>query len=157
MTKHKCGLLVAVAAMTIMAGNAYAHHSFSMFDQKVELVISGTVVRWAFNNPHSWLYINVTDNDGNTTLWSFESSAPPQLVGRGILGNTFEPGDKLTLMYCPIRDGRHAGGLGWVMLEDGTFLDPSDGGCNGSQDSISRWKRWLEQGYTSNIEAQRDR
>ena len=146
---RRCLLMLPV--MFLVMHNASAHHSFSMFDQKIEKVITGTVVRWAFNNPHSWLYINVTDADGNTTLWSFESSAPPQLIGRGILGNTFEPGDEVTVLYCPIRDGRNAGGLGWSRLADGTFVDSSDGGCDGSAANIARWQELLKQGITSAV------
>jgi hypothetical protein len=64
-----------------------------MFDRDTQMVKTGTVQRWAFNNPHSWLYVNVTNADGTETLWSFEGSAPPSLVQRGITGATFEPGD----------------------------------------------------------------
>jgi hypothetical protein len=31
----------------------------------------GKVVRFNFNNPHSWLYINVKEKDGTETLWGF--------------------------------------------------------------------------------------
>ena len=138
-----------LATLFVTENIAYAHHSFSMFNRKEEKVISGTVVRWAFNNPHSWLYMNVTNDDGSETLWSFEASSPVRLVAIGILGSSFEPGDKLTVMYCPLKDGRPGGGLGWVMLEDGNFVDASDGGCDGSEENIARWKEWLKQGVTS--------
>jgi len=45
-------------------------------------------------------------------------------------------------------------GLGWVRLPDGTFINPADGGCSGSPETIERWKGWLSKGYTSNVEAQ---
>ena len=115
--------------------------------------MTGEVVRWAFNNPHTWLYLNVAGNDGSVSLWSFEGSGPVNLLRRSIYGNTFKPGDRLTFMYCPIRDGRPAGHLGWVRLGDGTYIDPSDGGCAGDEETIERWKGWLEQGFTSNIDA----
>jgi hypothetical protein len=57
-------------------------------------------------------------------------------------------------MFCPLRDGRPGGGLGWVRLEDGKFLSTADGGCNGSEENISRWRDWMKQGYKSNKEAQ---
>ncbi len=96
----------AVAAGVLIAAVAEAHHSFAMFDRNTEIVKSGTVVRWAFNNPHSWLYLNVKGEDGKETLWSFEGSAPTGLIQRGITGDTFKPGDNVTFMYCPLRDGR---------------------------------------------------
>ncbi len=146
------GLLLTGAGL-VSAESLPAHHSFVQFDQSTELIMSGEVVRWAFNAPHSWLYLDVEDNDGDVTLWSFEGSGPVSLLRRSINGNTFEPGDRLTFMYCPIRDGRPAGHLGWVRLEDGTYIDPSDGGCAGDEETIERWKGWLEQGFASNRDA----
>jgi len=144
----------AAAATLLAAAAADAHHSFSQFDRNVELVKTGTVVRWAFNNPHSWLYVNIPNDDGTETLWGFEGSAPASLIGRGITGSTFEPGDTVTFMFCPLRDGRPGGAIGWARLEDGTFINPADGGCAGGEASVERWKSWLEQGFTSSVEAQ---
>ena len=148
-------LLVALVASLLTSAAAIAHHSFAMFDRTVEKVITGTVVRWAFNSPHSWLYVNVKNADGSETLWGFEGSAPPSLLQRGISGNTFKPGETVTISYCPLKDGRAGGGLGWARLADGTFLNPSDGGCDGSAKAIERWKVWLAAGYTSSAEAQK--
>lgn len=144
----------ALVAGLVTATAVDAHHSFSMFDRGTEVVKTGTVVRWAFNNPHSWLYVNVKNEDGTETLWSFEGSAPPSLIGRGVTGATFEPGDTVTFMYCPLRDGRPGGAIGWAQLEDGSFVNPADGGCAGNDASIERWQGWLAQGYTTNKEAQ---
>jgi len=144
--------MALVTSLTVMA--VQAHHSFAMFDRTTEIVKTGTVQRWAFNNPHSWLYLNVKNDDGTQALWSFESSSPTQLIQHGITGTTFEPGATVTVMFCPLRDGRPGGGLGWVRLQDGKYLSTADGGCNGSEENISRWKGWMNQGYKSNKEAQ---
>src|SRR5262245_66242699 len=99
-------LLPAVmTALLLTAVVASAHHSFAMFDRSVEKVATGTVVRWTFNNPHSWLYLNVKDKDGKETLWGFEGSAPTALIQRGITGTTFEPGHTITVLSCPLTDG----------------------------------------------------
>jgi hypothetical protein len=145
--------LTALLAGILMAGSVHAHHSFSQFDRDTEMLKTGEVVRWAFNNPHSWLYLNVENADGTTTLWSFEGSSPVSLLPRGITGSTFEPGDVITFMFCPLVDGRPGGHLGWAQLEDGSYINPSDGGCNGDEANIERWKGWIEQGFTSNKEA----
>ena len=152
MNRLKC-FSAAVAASLCAVVAAQAHHSFSQFDRDVELVKTGQVVRWAFNNPHSWLYVNITNEDGTETLWGFEGSAPASLIGRGITGSTFEPGDTVTFMFCPLRDGRPGGAIGWAQLEDGTFVNPADGGCAGGDASITRWQGWLEQGFTSSVDA----
>ncbi len=150
-------LLVGLAASLLSVSGAKAHHSFAMFDRSVEKIATGTVVRWAFNAPHSWLYVNVKNPDGSITLWSFEGSAPPSLLQRGVTGTTFEPGHTVTVSYCPMRDGRAGGGLGWARLANGTFVNPSDGGCDGSDKAIERWKIWLAAGHTSSTDAQKSK
>jgi hypothetical protein len=149
-------LLTGVLVATLLTAPALlAHHSFAMFDRSIERVATGTVVRWAFNAPHSWLYVNVKNPDGTETLWSFEGSAPPSLLTRGISGSTFVPGASVTVSYCPMRDGRPGGGLGWARLANGTFVNPSDGGCDGSEKAIEKWKGWLAAGYSSSTDAQK--
>jgi len=143
----------ALVASLLTASAAMAHHSFAMFDRSVERVATGTVARWQFNAPHSWLYLNVKNADGTETLWAFEGSAPPSLLTRGITGATFEPGATVTVSFCPMRDGRPGGGLGWARLANGTFLNPSDGGCDGSPQAVEKWKAWLKAGYTSSVDA----
>jgi len=147
-------LPVVLITLLVSASFVSAHHSFAMFDKTVEKVATGQVVRWTFNNPHSWLYINVKNKDGSETLWGFEGSSPTQLLQRGINGFTFEPGSTVTVQYCPLKDGRPGGGIGCVKLANGTFVSPADGGCNGGAEAIDRWKVWLEKGYTSSTEAQ---
>ncbi len=147
-------LFVALAATIVSVGTVQAHHSFSMFDKQTELVKTGTVVRWAFNNPHSWLYVNVKNKDGSETLWSFEGSAVPSLIQKGVTGSTFVPGDTVTFMYCPLKDGRPGGAIGWAKLKDGTFVSPADGGCAGNEAAITRWKEWMSKGYMSNKDAE---
>jgi hypothetical protein len=147
-------LPVALVAAVVTVTTVQAHHSFAMFDRDTQMVKTGTVQRWAFNNPHSWLYVNVKNDDGTETLWSFEGSAPTALIQRGITGATLKPGNTVTFMYCPLRDGRAGGAIGWAKLEDGSYINPADGGCAGNEASIERWKGWLEKGFTSNKEAE---
>ena len=147
-------LPLVLIALLLATAVAVAHHSFAMFYRTIEKIATGSVVRWTFNNPHSWLYLNVKDKDGKETLWSFEGSSPTTLLTRGITGTTFEPGKTITVLYCPLKDGRPGGGLGWVRLSDGKFINPADGGCNGSDETIEKWKGWLAKGYTSSTEAQ---
>ena len=52
-------LLLAGAALP-----AVAHHSFSMFDEKKEVVLKGAVKEFQWGNPHTWIQLNVTDASG---------------------------------------------------------------------------------------------
>jgi len=126
-----------------------AHHSFAMFDREREEVVVGEVVRWAFNSPHTLLYLR--DADG--TVWSFEGAAPPAVMGRtpSATGFTFKPGDMVTMIHCPLHDGRPGGAIGLVVTADGTWYNPSDGGCGPSEDD---WRGWLAAGYMSKADAE---
>jgi hypothetical protein len=143
-------IVVALAVMTV----AEAHHSFAMFDRNTQMVKTGTVQRWAFNNPHSWLYLNIKNEDGTETLWSFEGSAPTGLIQRGITGDTFKPGATVTFMYCPLKDGRPGGAIGWARV-DGKYLNPADGGCDGGAENQKKWEEWLGKGITSSKDAEK--
>lgn len=144
--------VTACLVLTIAAATSIrAHHSFSMFDASKEEVVVGDVVRWAFNSPHTVLYLR----DAKGTAWGFEGAAPPALVGRNpkIDGFTFKPGDRVTMIHCPLGDGRNGGAIGLVVTKDGTWYNPADGGCRAGA-SQDNWKKWLEAGYTSKAQAE---
>jgi hypothetical protein len=88
-----------------------AHHSAAMFDDQVVLTLKGTVTKFDYLNPHSWLYVNVENDDGTSTEWGFELDAPPRLRRLGVAPTHWQPGDKVTLKTNPLRDGRPAGHL----------------------------------------------
>ena len=55
-------VVLAVAAMTFIGAQAYAHHSFAatyLEDQTVQ--IEGELVQFLFRNPHSFVHVMVTD------------------------------------------------------------------------------------------------
>lgn len=132
-------LLTVVAALLLSGANAaLAHHSFAMFDSKTQLVLEGTVVRWSFNNPHSWLYVNVKNQDGTDTLWSFEGGGPTGLIQRGVTGDSIKPGNKVRFVYCPLRDGRPGGAVAWAQPEGGKPLNLADGGCLASDEALKK-------------------
>ena len=137
--KPVIGAILAVTGL--LAVPADAHHSFGMFDQAddAEITIRGVVKRWQFVNPHSWLIITVTNGDGSLTDWSFEGSAVPTLLQRGIRGNTFVEGETVTVVAAPMKDGRPGGGMKFVAREDGSILMPNDAGIP-NDSALQRWE-----------------
>ena len=123
---------------------ASAHHSFAMFDRDTEVVMAGEVVRWAFNSPHVALYIRNAE-DGE--VWAFEGGAPPGLVTDDppMNGFTFQPGDPVEMVVCPLRDGRNGGALG-IVIKDDIWYTPNDGGCG---PNFEAWQDWYPKGYMS--------
>jgi hypothetical protein len=103
---------------------ALAHHAAAMFETEKTITVSGTVEEFAYVNPHAWLYVVVTDDKGEETLWGFEAEGPSALMRAGIKNNTLRPGDLVTVTARPLRDGRPAGALVSVTKADGTVLAP---------------------------------
>ena len=141
----------ALLAVMFSGSSANAHHSFSMFDRSREIVIVGEVVRWGFNSPHVLLYVE--DDDG--TQWGLEGGAPASVRGRDppLTGFTLRPGDRITVVYCPLRDGRSGGAIGLVFTGDETVYNPSDGGCSANE-RMNDWPGWIEMGFSSRAEAE---
>jgi hypothetical protein len=114
--------LLTCALLAGMALPAMAHHSFSMFDDRKEVVLKGTVKEFQWSNPHTWIQLNVTDASGKVVEWSIEGGSP-NLVGRqGWKRNTFKPGDQVEITVHPMRDGQPGGSFMRAVLADGRKL-----------------------------------
>ncbi len=144
-------IVVAVAAGVLVAAvPALAHHSFASYDVAQQKLVEGTVTQWNYNNPHSWLMIEAPDANGEMKTWSFEGAAIVHAARQGVNGTTYKKGEKIRVVMHPMRDGRNAGALCFVVKEDGTFTRPNDGICD-SEAVHTRWeqKGWLSKGAKS--------
>jgi hypothetical protein len=114
------------------ASSALAHHSFAMFDNSRNLSITGTVRALEWSNPHIWLWIDVVGDDGKVVSYGFEGAAPGEM-GRqsGWNKRIVAKGDKVTVQYRPLKDGRAGGSLGQVTRADGTPVGNASAGRGG--------------------------
>ena len=115
-------LTAAVLLAAAAATPALAHHSFAMFDMSKQVSISGTVKDFQYTNPHSWVIVTAPGADGKQTEWGFESEGPSTLLRAGIKHSSLSPGDKVTALGFPMRDGRPAGSLISITKSDGTVI-----------------------------------
>jgi hypothetical protein len=146
----KLVLVVAAALLAgtvLFAGTAGAHHSFAMFNLEQQMLVEGRVTDWNYNNPHSWLFIEGLNEDGEMQRWSFEGAAPVHATRQGVDGTTFKKGELVRVIMSPLRDGRPAGAMCFVVKEDGSYARPNDGICD-SEKVIGVWESngWLENG-----------
>jgi hypothetical protein len=110
----------------LLATAAFAHHSFAMFDQSRQLSLAGTVHEFQWTNPHAWIHLDVPRSDGGTDLWRVELNSPNNLKRQGWKSSVLKPGDKVTLVLNPLKDGTRGGLFVAVTLADGTVLgDPT--------------------------------
>lgn len=125
MNKQLLFLLVAtVVAVTILAPMPWAHHSTAIYDSENPVELRGTVVEWRFTNPHCIILLEVTDDDGESVIWSLEGSNTSLLIRRGWTPMTLQAGDSLMATVRPLRSGVPGGNYGNVRWGDGTPVDP---------------------------------
>ena len=120
--------LVLGSAALLFAGTAgTAHHSTAMFEWGKEVpMANATVERWEWTNPHTFLYVKVTNAKGQTEQWAFEGMSPNHLSRAGWNARTLKPGDKISLTYYKLKDDRKGGFNVSVTFPDGRKMRQLD-------------------------------
>jgi hypothetical protein len=98
-----------LSALLLFGGAASAHHSFAMFDQKTSVTLQGAVRDFIWSNPHVFIQLVAPDGKGKQAEWSIEMSSPEHLSRVGWKHGTLKPGDKVTIVIHPTRDGVKGG------------------------------------------------
>lgn len=119
--------VLAVLLLGLAAFPASAHHSAAPFDMAKQLPLEGTVEKWVWANPHSWLYIQVPKADGTQEVWGLEAGSTGMLARSGWGAYDMKPGDKVTVTFSPEREGKHIGLLWNVKLPSGRMLTAGAG------------------------------
>jgi hypothetical protein len=118
-------VVAVLAIFGVSAGLAGAHHSFTAFNMADEKTVTGIVNRVEWTNPHIWIWIDVPDAKGAT--YGFEGMSPNFLERRGWTRTTLKAGDKITVSYRPLRDGKNGGMWMTGRMETGKILTGGGG------------------------------
>lgn len=101
---------------------AVAHHSGAGFNTDEVIEITGVVKEFQFTNPHTWIQVIVTDEQGKQTEWSVEWGSPNRLAREGIRPSTFPPGAEVAMQINPMANGAPAGGFIAARFNDDTIV-----------------------------------
>ena len=114
----------------------FAHHGNATYENK-EVTIKGTVTKWLWTNPHSFLLLDVTDEKGTVVHWVCENQAPSTLVNFGFNAKTFKPGDVVTVvMSAAAKNGAPIGRINRVTANDAyTAASDSVGSVEGKNNA----------------------
>ena len=113
----RIAVFVAGLGLLLSAGPALAHHAFAAeYDAKKPIMLTGTVTKLEWANPHTWFYVDVKDDDGKVTNWGFEMGSPNVLLRAGWTRNSMKPGDVVTVEGSRARDGSTNGNVKAVTL-----------------------------------------
>ena len=95
---------VVVLGLVITGLPAEAHHSSEPFyDDTKDVEIVGTVARFNFRNPHSFLFIMAENEAGEIVEWEVEMGAAVSMSRRGWNPETIKAGDPIRAVGNPSR------------------------------------------------------
>jgi Family of unknown function (DUF6152) len=118
--------VLGAMAVAMVAIPAVAHHSYAMFDASKTVTIEGTVKKFQWTNPHSLIFVTVTDASGLSADWAIEHGSPAGLARQGWTPKTLTPGMQVKVVVHPLTDGKPGGQFLAVTLPDGKQLgDPA--------------------------------
>ena len=96
-----------------------------MFDQSRQITLVGSVKDFQWTNPHCWIQVLVPDPNNPQAApveWGVEMGAPVELMRKGWKPRSLNPGDKVTIVVNPLRDGQHGGLVLAVTGPDGKTI-----------------------------------
>ena len=132
--------VVAGAALLFSAPVA-AHHSFAAaYDESKPVNLQGVVTQVELVNPHSWIWMDVTQEDGTVTNWGLEGGPPINLFRNGVTKNTLPVGSEITVFAYQAKSGESKGVAVFFEYLDGrkVFMGGSAPGADGNPSPRTR-------------------
>ena len=100
--------LIALTLISILVtfyGQVSAHHAFSSeFDINRPIALQGVITRMEWVNPHTWLHMTATLEDGSTQDWMLEGGTPNTLLRAGLTQIVLQPGTEIKVRGYQSKD-----------------------------------------------------
>ena len=95
--------MLSATLLAAATPNAFAHHAITgNFDLDRDIVLADAVLtEFKFVNPHVYLYVDVTDDQGAVTNWRCEMAAASRLRRRGWTAESLLPGQIMSIDGSP--------------------------------------------------------
>ena len=99
-----------------------AHHGATEYDMTKIVTLHATVTELQFVNPHTLLTFTVKDDSGKAMEWQGELPSPNLLSRRGWSRSTLKPGDQVTIIGAPAKNGERGMQVKKLVFPDGHEL-----------------------------------
>ena len=132
---HWLKLILLVAASSAAGTQVAAHHAFGAeFDPNRPLVLRGPVVKVEWVNPHAWIHMEHTTQEGDKEVWMVEGGTPNTLLRRGLNKRSLTPGTVIVVDGYQSKDrSKRANGRD-VTLADGRKVFMGSSGTGAPRD-----------------------
>ena len=140
---------LGVVSLLVISMSALAHHGTQIsYDMNKAIDVKGVITKFEWINPHSQLYFDVKDKDGNTVTWAAEMRAPGNLIAEGYtrkeLLEKLKPGKEVTVTGNPSRAGAPVVVFIKLMTADGYCLCNNAGGGAIPKEGVDNNQRYRE-------------
>lgn len=112
-------LCIVPTVLFVAAAQVSAHHSFANYDMDTRVALQGTVSKFNWRNPHASVQVDVVNAEGESATWILQMLSPNILRRMGWNRNTLKQGDKVAVVYHPLRSGARGGNLITIADESG--------------------------------------
>ncbi len=127
--------MVAGIALLTTAPLAVAHHAFAAeFDATKPVKLRGKITRMEWINPHAWMHLEGTDEEGKVETWMIEAGPPGALVRRGWTKKSVRPGTEVLVEGYQATDGALRANGRDVTFPDGRRLFAGSSGTGAPRD-----------------------
>jgi hypothetical protein len=126
--------VLSLGLLTASSAPVLAHHGNAAYADEITEFTEATVTKFAWANPHSLIYFDATDAEGNVVHMVVETAAPQALRLIGWAKTSIMANDVITVRMYVAKNGNPAGRLQKVVFADGTELhDTQLGGDEGGK------------------------
>lgn len=118
--------------LLLLTTSIFAHHGNSAYDEQARVSIKGKITEFVWTNPHAQIYLDVKEKNGTVTHWGVETNSPAILTRAGWSSRSVKPGDEVTIILCPAKNGAPIAYIGTgdpgtkIIFSDGKELDFQD-------------------------------
>tara|TARA_B000000460_G_C21321780_1_gene308842 strand:+ start:210 stop:647 length:438 start_codon:yes stop_codon:yes gene_type:complete len=142
--RYTTGIIVASLGVSLFVAGAsvQAHHAFAAeFDANRPVALQGKITKMEWINPHSWMHLDVENEDGTVDSWMIEAGPPGALVRRGWSKDSVMPGTEVLVEGYQAIDGAFRANGRDVTFTDGRRLFAGSSGTGAPLDGSDPTER----------------